>query len=171
MSKRYTRFKELGVCVRCGKARDIGKSRCHTCHTAHLAYQLNAKKKAISAGLCRYCLTKPIIANKSMCQECLTKHSEHQSDNYAKMRIACIKAYGEICSCIYCNERNPKFMQLDHVNNDGAAHKKSMNWNRGGSNYLWAVRNNFPDRLQLLCANCHQVKTFSGGCTPEDHQY
>jgi hypothetical protein len=66
-----------------------------------------------------------------------------------------------------------KYLQLDHINNDGAAHRKilSKKTGRGGTSlYTWAYRNGFPDILQLLCANCHQAKTTSGGCQPGDHE-
>lgn len=103
-----------------------------------------------------------------MCEDCLQKHGAKQKQGYHEARVACLTAYGGQCRC--CGETNHKYLQLDHVGNDGAAHRREIaNGTRGGSNYQWAFRNGFPDRLQLLCANCHQAKTVHGGCTEDDH--
>jgi hypothetical protein len=169
MDKLYKKYKELGKCVRCGNERDIGKTRCSTCHKAHLAYQEKSKNKAIANGICRYCLINPKEDTKSMCASCLYKHGKKQKQNYQNLRQACLNGYGNKCAC--CGQNNHKYLQLDHVDNDGAQHRKELfnNNHRKGSIYPWAFKNNFPDNLQLLCANCHQAKTLHGGCTEDDH--
>src|SRR5262252_4538483 len=40
-------------------------------------------------------------------------------------RLEMIAAYGGECAC--CGETEPVFLTLDHVNGDGAAHRRSMN--------------------------------------------
>jgi 5-methylcytosine-specific restriction endonuclease McrA len=167
VNKKYLEYKNAGTCVRCGSERMLGKTRCPEHHKQHLAYTAKGKSKAISKGLCRYCLIEPVNEDKSMCEECLTKHSARQKGIYQKHRAGCISAYGSKCVC--CGISNQKYLQLDHINNDGADHRKAISIDRGGSMYTWAFRNNFPDNLQLLCANCHQAKTVYGGCTSEDH--
>jgi hypothetical protein len=55
-------------------------------------------------------------------------------------------------------------LELDHVNNDGNAHRREL----GGSGeriFKWAIKNGFPPTLQILCANCHKVKTRTGDCS------
>lgn len=167
MSKQYFEFKRKGLCIRCGGKRDSEKTRCSDCHQKHLDYQEKFKKEAIAAGLCRYCAVRPRTEGKSMCSECLEKHSERQKALYASWRSQCIQAYGGRCAC--CKVDVEKYLQLDHVESDGAAHRKEISFGRGGSMYKWAVKNNFPNRLQLLCANCHNAKTTNGGCSEEDH--
>ena len=168
MNKRYARFKEAGLCRRCGKTPLPGKTRCKRCHRLHLEYGRRFKNRAIRHGLCRYCCKEPRIASCSMCTTCLRIHSARSSARHAKWRKACLKAYGGHCVCCGCH--NPKYLQLDHVNDDGAEHRRQIaNGSRGGSLYKWAYFNGFPHRLQLMCGNCHQAKSCFGGCTKEDH--
>jgi hypothetical protein len=78
-----------------------------------------------------------------------------------------LKAYGGRCVC--CSESHPLFLTLDHINNDGAQHRKSINCGkgRGGTKfYAWVKRNNFPNTLQLLCWNCNCGKHRNGGTCP-----
>ena len=68
-----------------------------------------------------------------------------------------IKAYGGKCSC--CGNSDPRFLTLDHKNNDGNKHRKNVT-----DTYRWAIANNFPDTLQLLCYNCNMGKSIYGVC-------
>lgn len=165
--RKYLEFKEAGLCVRCGAERWEGKTRCEVCHKQHLAYQEKAKTKAISNGKCRYCLVSPVEQDKSMCGSCLEKHGAKSKQTYQKHRSACLEAYDGRCRC--CGNGNPKYLQLDHIDDDGAEHRRLIFNGRGGSMWTWAYRNGFPDTLQLLCANCHQGKTVYGGCDEHDH--
>lgn len=79
----------------------------------------------------------------------------------SKRREKLIKGYGGRCA--NCHETEPNFLELDHVNNDGAAHRRELGGKQGVDR--WAIKNGFPDRLQLLCANCHEAKTRTGDCT------
>jgi hypothetical protein len=76
-------------------------------------------------------------------------------------RLEAITRYGGKCAC--CGEDRYEFLALDHVNNDGAAHRKEI---RRASIYTWLKRNNYPQdgRFQLLCHNCNLAKAFYGQC-------
>jgi 5-methylcytosine-specific restriction endonuclease McrA len=103
-----------------------------------------------------------------MCEKCLLLHTDKERRRYQKIRDACILAYGGCCVC--CGTNVVKYLQLDHIHNDGASHKQKIFGNaRTGSMYVWAYRHKFPNVLQLLCANCHQAKTTCGGCEVGDH--
>ena len=80
-------------------------------------------------------------------------------------------AYGNRCVC--CGETEKAFLVIDHINNDGAAHRRKMsqNWKTGPTNaissggvYSWLRKNGFPDGFQLLCSNCNLAKTRVGKC-------
>ncbi|UKV75206.1 hypothetical protein FOC29_28265 [Burkholderia vietnamiensis] len=74
-----------------------------------------------------------------------------------------IAAYGGAWNC--CGEREPMFLQLDHVENDGHVDRKI----RKTSAKLWATlkKLGWPnDRYQLLCANCNFGKAMNGGVCP-----
>lgn len=165
-SKAYFRYKTEGLCRRCGGQPIEGKTRCSKCHQEHLSQGNRHRKARIAAGLCRICWVKNRTTT-TMCDDCAAIQRDREKRRYQTWRDACIVAYGGRCKC--CGTGNRKYLQLDHVNNDGAEHRKEIANGRKGCLYRWAVRQNFPDRLQLLCANCHQAKTTCGGCTVEDH--
>jgi hypothetical protein len=80
-----------------------------------------------------------------------------------KKRLAVIAAYGGKCKC--CGESRFEFMQFDHVNNNGKAHREQVG--RGYKFLLWLERNNYPDIIQLLCSNCNFAKAKYGICPHE----
>lgn len=74
--------------------------------------------------------------------------------------------YGSCCAC--CGEAEPKFLVVDHINNDGARHREEIGQGArkigsGSVMHAWLVANDFPDGFQLLCANCNMAKQ-NGGC-------
>lgn len=81
----------------------------------------------------------------------------------ARLRAEFIAEYGGACAC--CGEREPLFLQLDHINNDGAAHRRE---HKTGAKLLAALkRSGWPkDRYRLLCANCNHGRALNGGVCP-----
>lgn len=81
----------------------------------------------------------------------------------ARLRSEFLAAYGGACSC--CGETEPLFLQLDHVNNDGAAHRRAF---KTGAKLLAQLkREGWPrDRYRLLCANCNFGRALNGGVCP-----
>jgi len=70
--------------------------------------------------------------------------------------------YGRSCAC--CGEDELVFLTLDHVNGDGAAHRKSVAGRSGFSIYTWIVKNNYPEGFQALCFNCNAAKRTMSEC-------
>lgn len=61
------------------------------------------------------------------------------------------------CSWEGCTTTDIDMLSLDHINNDGAQHRKLMS-NAGGKNtYQWVKKHNYPEGFQTLCMN-HQTK-------------
>lgn len=81
------------------------------------------------------------------------------------LRKEAIEAYGG--KCVWCGDSREEVLHFDHVNNDGYIHRKQEKVGCAADIYIWAKRNGYPDRLQLLCANCHNMKSFYG-MTRED---
>ena len=82
---------------------------------------------------------------------------------YADKRLIILEHYGGKCSC--CDESEPLFLEIDHVNNDGWTHRKEIGTSAKAL-LLWIIRNDFPDSIQILCANCNQGKKRNGGICP-----
>lgn len=81
-------------------------------------------------------------------------------------------AYGGTCVC--CGETELLFLVLDHINDDGGEHRKSIMQEKGWSGrsgggattWRWLRDRNYPEGLvQILCANCNMAKAY--GCPHE----
>lgn len=87
-------------------------------------------------------------------------------DKNRKIRIRnkVLSYYGGVppkCAC--CGEMEIKFLSLDHINNDGAKHRREIK-SKGNNLYRWIVKNKFPSIFQILCYNCNCAKGFYGKC-------
>lgn len=93
------------------------------------------------------------------------KHKAWAKTSFDRRKHEIFEHYGNKCSC--CGETEFLFLQLDHIDNDGSEHRKAVK-----SNYIyaWVRKNNFPDTLQLLCANCNWGKQMNKGVCPHKQQ-
>jgi hypothetical protein len=124
-----------------------------------------------SGGLCVGCNAVPSNLGRAMCEPCRVKNVENSRKSRARLKELVFSHYGGKCSC--CGNDNIRVLQLDHKYNNGAEHRKALN---NGSNsmggcrvYRWAKLNEFPSFFQILCANCHHIKTVYGECELSDH--
>jgi hypothetical protein len=96
-------------------------------------------------------------------------HKEEQRAK-AKARVQALRTlvlehYGKQCAC--CGETEIKFLSIDHINNDGAAHRKVIG--KGGTTlYYWLRDNEYPDGFQILCHNCNFAKGIYGICPHQE---
>jgi len=130
--------------------------------------------------LCRSCeLRKPISefyrqsklpeGRRHICKSCandlvtdwVKTHKEERRIITAmyreRLRNEVLDAYGSHCAC--CGETKRHFLTIDHINNDGAEHRRKV-----GHTYSWLKKNNFPPGFQVLCYNCNCSKGFYGQC-------
>lgn len=71
---------------------------------------------------------------------------------------------GDDPRCACCGEENIAFLTVDHVNGDGADHRRSLS-DGGQSLYRWLKKSGFPtDGFQVLCWNCNRAKYVLGQC-------
>ena len=91
---------------------------------------------------------------------------EYSRKRGEKIRAKVFNAYGGfICAC--CKITHPDFLTLDHVENNGRSHRRELGYKSSYQIYLWAIRNNFPKGLQVLCWNCNMGKRKTGVCPHE----
>ena len=88
-------------------------------------------------------------------------HRETQKQWHQNRKLQVILAYGGKCAC--CGETEIEFLAVDHINNDGAAHRKKIGHASGSNIHRWLIRNNFPEGFQVLCHNCNFSKHFGKG--------
>ena len=99
-------------------------------------------------------------------QETLRRRREN--DRQAKQAV--VDAYGGQCVC--CGESQIEFLTIDHINNDGALHRRRVG--KGRRIYRDLIAQGFPkDNYRLLCFNCNITRGFYGYCPhkPEEKSY
>jgi hypothetical protein len=92
------------------------------------------------------------------------KRLETMRTRYSNHKQKVLSYYGDRCLC--CGESEPLFLTIDHIENDGAAHRKRAGFTSHHNIYGWLVRNKFPSGFQVLCMNCNQGKHRNGGVCP-----
>lgn len=110
------------------------------------------------------------------------KFKATQKKAYTKARLEVLSHYSgkENPDCACCQESDVRFLQIDHVNNDGAQHRREIGMPQSDSNQMkkegrkssiggngfvyWLKKNNFPEGFQVLCANCNYGKKNYGEC-------
>lgn len=81
--------------------------------------------------------------------------NRHNRAAAGKARAKCLVAYSgdpPRCQCPGCGETHVEFLTIDHVDGNGAEHRRSLN---RSNTYAWLVRNNFPPGFRVLCWNCN----------------
>lgn len=87
----------------------------------------------------------------------------HVIKNYLKLtKDAAFNAYGGY-KCVCCGETLEKFLTLDHINNDGNKHRKSIKTN---TVYGWLKKNKYPSGFQILCFNCNIGRSLNNNICP-----
>lgn len=76
-----------------------------------------------------------------------------------RRRIETIQHYNG--KCVQCGEANWAFLEFDHINNDGRLHRRQLIEHGERFGVDWIIKNNYPNSLQLLCANCNLAKSKS----------
>lgn len=119
----------------------------------------------------------------NVCRDCSNAESRRKYQNrkewYASrhnlFKEKVIQHYGGKCAC--CSIDDQVFLTLDHVNNNGAEHRRSLGGTSkrtgqrytGNRMYKWVIENGFPDDFQILCWNCNWAKSH-GGCPHQQRQ-
>ena len=155
-----------GLCA-CGKRPERrNRKSCNKCLKRMLAAVKAQVQKRKSLGLCVQCgdaLPKNSIGSTFKCDVCkLAQHNQRLETKKTAMA-----AYGGVCSC--CQESALEFLTIDHVDGNGAAHRKAtFNHARAGGHkiYRWLIKNNYPSGFQVLCFNCNIGRYHNGGECP-----
>ncbi len=86
------------------------------------------------------------------------RHVEHREE----LKLDAMSYYSNgKPKCNICGFDDPRALVIDHINNNGAEHRKKIQSDRqggGATTYLWLSKNKYPDGFQVLCANCNTIK-------------
>ena len=143
-------------CMRCRKSRPLDD------------FKISPKRKReIACGethtkICLECLVYQSESSKKRRdrwdEETKKKYLENRSAYAHSFRPKLIEKYGG-----FCGETEPRFLQVDHIDGNGGQHRRQIG-DTAEALWRWAQRHGFPPTLQVLCANCHNAKSFHGGC-------
>lgn len=162
-------------CRKCGADVDTSRAECARrkwCYQCTYQYHLEYRKARLekfAANARAYRKRHGEVYRERMRirgRELYWENPQHYRDKAIVCRKALrdlvFNAYGGyVCKC--CGETTPEFLTLDHINNDGAEHRKIIG--SGGNNLLqWLKKNSFPPGFQVLCWNCQWGKNLSGIC-------
>lgn len=129
MLDRYHAFRAKGLCGSCGSP-SPESARCDRCKER----EYKAAQKPSRKHKAYLCHNKWLKAKRDI----LFQH------------------YG--AKCVWCGCTVREFLTFDHVNDDGAEHRRNMT---GTAYYTSIIKAGFPPSIQVLCFNCNCSKQFS----------
>lgn len=93
-------------------------------------------------------------------------HAKQMQDRKLVLKLEAMEHYGKVCAC--CQEPREKFLELDHINNDGAEHRQKVGrWRVGVNMFRLLKKLEWPLGFQFLCSNCNMAKSRYGSCPHE----
>jgi hypothetical protein len=130
-AERLLRIK-YGLCSKCGKRKPRpGKRKCEHCYAVMKSYVDRS--------------------GRELAKEYLRQYGRRSREG---RREKLIRMYGGCCAC--CGETYVPYLDIDHVDNDGMAHRAQY---ANYVAYVLAIMREHHAGLQVLCANCHAAKT------------
>lgn len=111
------------------------------------------KQKVLSEKKQYYVVNRAVMLEKK--KLAYRKRRRSVSEQYFSDKEAAINVYtnGE-GTCRHCGQGDIDVLCRDHVNDDGADHRRAV----GKSIYKWVHRNDYPLIFQVLCYNCNMKK-------------
>lgn len=115
---------------------------------------------------CQYCKVCFNARKKQREQADPEKYRARNHAAYLKTKLEVMQRYGGYCQC--CGEPRIEFLTIDHINQNGADHRRELGFDHtctGYNFYIWLRKQDYPDLgLQVLCANCNTAKGAFGVC-------
>lgn len=152
---RYHAWKSQGLCVECGLPQFEGRVYCKR----HWEYHRNYDKTR-----CRESREKRNAHHLRWHHKTKSQRLPEIRGHRLRIKQEVMNHYGGKCRC--CGESLLVFLDIDHINNDGARHRKETG-RAGYSLYLWLRNSNYPPGFQVLCKNCNWAKHVLGQCPHE----
>jgi hypothetical protein len=155
-------------CIDCGGQRKPGRVRCESCLKILSDRSAENIKRAKVDGKCYGCKKPNDNLPKANCLAC----TNLARDRRIRLKLEVFQAYGgAFCAC--CGEKILEFLTLDHIENNGARHRrdyaeKTKRVKPFGQAMLRILRDQgFPPGYQVLCWNCNCGKGLYGKCPHE----
>lgn len=145
------RNRQLGLCF-CGNQPKPCQVTCGDCQRRATLSTMRRYRDNIAAQRCAFC-SNELNQSTFRCNSCHEQHIIRGQRYWSEKRLLVIDHYGGGCQC--CGLTTPEFLDVDHINNNGMAHRLET-----GRHFCeWVIKNNYPSDLRLLCSNCNQGRT------------
>jgi hypothetical protein len=150
------------ACPFCGQLKGKENKRCQACRTIQ-------QREAPKWCACGVLLTDENWGKGAQrkfsyrCKKCVTREVVKRN---AETKREVFAHYGTGCEC--CGETDLRLLTLDHINQDGNAHRKTLSRKGGIDFYVWVRANEFPNVLRILCWNCNIGRYHNGGICPHE---
>lgn len=165
------------------RSRDsAGNKRCSSCvEWKNEATEFYRRNKSRTLSICKECSRSKLRewslkntkrkrqAQNERMRRIRNENREHYRNvrrQYSqRLRDEMIAAYGNKCSC--CGETVKAFLTLEHVNDDGAEHRRILKTGGGDGILRDLRRRGWPkDGYTTLCWNCNCGRRINGGTCP-----
>ena len=155
-------------CPRCGDAKPLQAfssnrrapdgldTYCRACNAKRMR---DKRERYLAAGCCADCgQSRGGSYSVRYCLRCARDKARLSTLGTRQLRLRVLRAYSdEAPSCACCGERRLPFLTLDHLNNDGRAHRRRLKGWPGVFREL--ARNGFPPGYRVfLCFNCNLAR-------------
>lgn len=138
---------------------------CNTCNKT-LSVELfglcrgNTTKKEWYHNKCKECTKEQRRTKYRTDETSRLKERSYSRQHYKDMRKSLLEYYGGKCSC--CSESTYEFLVFDHINNDGNKHRRQHG--TSAREFVFWLKKNLPNDIQVLCHNCNMSRAFYGVC-------
>ncbi len=163
-----------GECKKCREAKHSealvkGYKACSLCENEQPLDNFG-KTKNVKSGIRSYCKScekaereiyntnnKELIQQRRSTPEARRKAfiTTHKRRKKIKRIVTHHYSNGTMC-CLHCGYDKLDALSIDHINDNGAEHRKNDPNAQHLSEYLYA--NDFPEGYQILCMNCQLIK-------------
>ena len=161
--ERRKKRRESGLCTRCNNPAVPGFTDCQNCMDSQKSKIAEIRAERKELGLCIQC-GAPSRPDASRCEDCSHRLRLNGKNRQLTLKSAVMSAYGKNgnarCCWDGCNVRDLDMLTLDHLENNGAEHRRVYTkTGRGGGSLLYFTlqKQGFPAGYQTLCAN-HNLK-------------
>ncbi len=148
------------------------KTKCAECRIRLTEYEQKRVARRRLLGLCIKCGDVRYLKFVE-CEHCHNVNAKRRKVRQHDAKLEAINAYGGLkCSCPECPYVNNipaiQFATLDHINNDGAKHRREVGvgLHSGKTFYKYLKEHGYPAGLQVMCFNCNCGRQINGGLCP-----